>query len=46
MFTGTYTAIITPFAGDGGLDEAGLRALVDRHNAIYATSDLPLDQRS
>ena len=33
MFTGTYTAITTPFAGDGGLDEAGLRALVERQVA-------------
>ena len=30
MFTGTGTALVTPFRGDGSLDEATLRALVKR----------------
>jgi 4-hydroxy-tetrahydrodipicolinate synthase len=30
MFTGTGTALVTPFRGDGSLDEATLRALIKR----------------
>src|SRR6267143_5635398 len=30
MFTGTGTALVTPFCGDGSLDEATLRSLVKR----------------
>src|SRR6266446_9010458 len=30
MFTGTGTALVTPFCGDGSLDEATLRGLVKR----------------
>jgi 4-hydroxy-tetrahydrodipicolinate synthase len=30
MFTGTGTALVTPFRGDGSLDEAMLRALIKR----------------
>src|SRR5260370_42343713 len=30
MFTGTGTALVTPFCGDGSLDEATLRRLVKR----------------
>src|SRR5229473_3116880 len=30
MFTGTGTALVTPFRGDGSLDEATLRSLVKR----------------
>jgi 4-hydroxy-tetrahydrodipicolinate synthase len=30
MFTGTGTALVTPFQGDGSLDEAALRLLVKR----------------
>jgi 4-hydroxy-tetrahydrodipicolinate synthase len=30
MFTGTGTALVTPFRGDGSLDEAALRALIKR----------------
>jgi|SRR5450432_4285617 4-hydroxy-tetrahydrodipicolinate synthase len=30
MFTGTGTALVTPFRGDGSLDEAALRLLVKR----------------
>src|SRR5438132_7779799 len=30
MFTGTGTALVTPFCGDGSLDEASLRRLVKR----------------
>ena len=30
MFTGCGTALVTPFRSDGSLDEATLRALVDR----------------
>ncbi len=33
MFTGCGTALITPFQHDGSLDEAALRALVDRQIA-------------
>ncbi|WP_185983082.1 4-hydroxy-tetrahydrodipicolinate synthase [Aureimonas mangrovi] len=29
MFRGSLTALVTPFAEDGGLDEAGFRALVE-----------------
>ncbi len=31
MFEGSFVAIITPFAQEGGLDEPALRALVDWH---------------
>lgn len=30
MFTGTGTALVTPFEGDGSLDESSLRRLVER----------------
>jgi len=30
MFTGTGTALVTPFRTDGSLDEAALRSLVQR----------------
>src|SRR5260370_41716858 len=30
MFTGTGTALVTPFGGDGSLDEVTLRALIKR----------------
>ena len=30
MFTGTGTALVTPFRGDGSLDEATLRSLIKR----------------
>src|SRR5260370_9992319 len=30
MFTGTGTALVTPFRGDGSLDEVTLRALIKR----------------
>jgi 4-hydroxy-tetrahydrodipicolinate synthase len=30
MFTGTGTALVTPFCGDGSLDEATLRSLIKR----------------
>ncbi len=30
MFTGCGTALVTPFRSDGGLDEAALRALINR----------------
>src|ERR1700745_1128542 len=30
MFTGTGTALVTPFRGDGSFDEATLRALIKR----------------
>src|SRR5438445_1463680 len=32
MFTGTGTALVTPFRGDGSLDEATLRALIKRQS--------------
>jgi 4-hydroxy-tetrahydrodipicolinate synthase len=33
MFRGAYTALVTPFAADGSLDEACLRSLVNRQIA-------------
>ena len=30
MFTGTGTALVTPFRGDGSLDETTLRSLIKR----------------
>ena len=30
MFTGTYTALITPFTKDGKIDEPRLRQLVEQ----------------
>src|SRR6267142_137713 len=30
MFTGTGTALVTPFRSDGSLDETALRSLVER----------------
>ncbi len=41
MFTGAYTALVTPFRKDGGVDEARLRDLVERQIAAGIDGVVP-----
>lgn len=42
MFTGTYTAIVTPFLDDGSLDVDGFRKLIERQIAAGVDGIVPV----